>query len=71
MTARDSSISTRFITTIVMVATAILMLFAVVTMVIYHNREMVKLHDRLAVDSDQLHTAIAAALWNFDTDLLD
>lgn len=71
MTARDSSISTRFITTIVMVATAILMLFAVVTMVIYHNREMVKLHDRLAVDSDQLHTAIAAALWNFETDQLD
>ena len=54
-----------------MVATAILMLFAVVTMVIYHNREMVKLHDRLAVDSDQLHTAIAAALWNFETDQLD
>lgn len=71
MFARNRSLSTQVIAILIAVATIILMTYAVATTLIYREREMTKLHNKLHVSGAQLQTALAAALWNYDTTQLD
>jgi len=71
MAARNRSISIQVISRLVVVATIILMTFAMTTILVYRNREQAKLHGKLSVTAEQLQTALAAALWNFDITQLD
>ena len=71
MLSCNRSISTQVIFILVTVATIILLIYAVVTTLVYRNLEMAKLHNRVTITSEQLQTAIAGSLWYYDMDQLD
>lgn len=66
MPADNRSISFQVISTIVTVATIILVIYAVLTMILYRDREMSKLQSRVEVAGGQLQTALGPALWEYN-----
>ena len=71
MPARNRSLSTQLILTLVLVTTIILAVYAVLAMEVYRKREMAKMQTKLSVATEQLETAVGSALWNFDTTQID
>jgi PAS domain S-box-containing protein len=66
-----SSLSTRLSVALVLVATVILVVYAVCMTSVYRDRELAKLEQRLAVTHNQLQTSLATALWNFDANQIE
>ena len=66
MLARNRSLSTLLIASLVAVATVVLLIYAVLNALVNRNNEITRLDNRVSLTTEQLQTSIAAALWTID-----
>ena len=66
MLARDRSLSTLLIASLVAVTTIVLLIYAFLNALVNRNNEINRLNTRVSLTTEQLQTSIAAALWTID-----
>ncbi len=66
MQEKKRPLSIQIITILVSVVTIFLVIFVVVTSLIYYKREMVRLHNLMSVSTKQLQISASIAIWSFD-----